>query len=159
MCELLSFFCCSSSSSSSSSSSCSSSFLSHVHFQFVTNFVGFALRLQRLKRPLGGHVLAFSLSLCRCTQTISVTYPVPVPAPAPASVPVLLPAGGLLAMLASFWTLFTVDFLHNFAAWLPVSGPRQFCSSPSLLPHPIPYTSKSVCVCVCHWHAKNMLWL
>lgn len=80
MCELLSFFCCSSSSSSSSSSSCSSSFLSHVHFQFVTNFVGFALRLQRLKRPLGGHVLAFSLSLCRCTQTISVTYPVPIPA-------------------------------------------------------------------------------
>lgn len=150
MCELLSFFCCSSSSSSSSPSS--SSFLSHVHFQFVTNFVGFALRLQRLKRPLGGHVLAFSLSLCRCTQTISVTYPVPVPAPAP----LLLPAGCLLAMLASFWTLFTVDFLHNFAAWLPVFGPRQFCSSlPPSFPHSILYTSISLplCVCVCHWHA------
>lgn len=114
MCELLSFFCCSSSSSASS-------FLSHVHFQFVTiSFVRFPFVLPCACRP-GGHVLAFSLSLCRCTQTISVTYHILVPPPQQS-------ASQSFAMLASFWTLFTVDFLHNFAAWLPVSGPRQFCS-------------------------------
>lgn len=138
MCELLSFFCCSSSLSASF-------FLSHVHFQFVTiSFVRFPFVLPCACRP-GGHVLAFSLSLCRCTQTISVTYHILIP---PSSLPA--PASQSFAMLASFWTLFTVDFLHNFAAWLPVSGPRQFCSfCLPCLTFSAHLSFIHVCVCVC----------
>lgn len=102
-------------------------------------------------RP-GGHVLAFSLSLCRCTQTISVTYHILVPPPQQS-------ASQSFAMLASFWTLFTVDFLHNFAAWLPVSGPRQFCSfCPPFLTFSAHLSFIHVSVCVRYWHSENMLW-
>lgn len=114
----------------------------------LLQFRPFPFRLQRLKPWRScSCVFAFTLSLYTdnfCDLPHPHSHPPPtfsLPAPASQS----------LAMLASFWTLFTVDFLHNFAAWLPVSGPRQFCSFclPFLtFPPPIYLIYMWVCVCV-----------
>lgn len=87
-------------------------------------------------------VFAFTLSLYT-DNFCDLPHPHSHPPPT-SSLPA--PASRSLAMLASFWTLFTVDFLHNFAAWLPVSGPRQFCSF--CLPFPF-ILNTCVCVCMC----------
>lgn len=140
MCELLSFFCCSSSSSASS-------FLSHVHFQFVTiSFVRFPFVLPCALQAWRSCSCVFAFTLSLYTDNFC-----DLPHPhSPSSCSLPAPASQSFAMLASFWTLFTVDFLHNFAAWLPVSGPRQFCS------FCLPFLTFSahlsfihVCVCVC----------
>lgn len=136
MCELSSFFCCCSSSSSS--------FLSHVHFQFVTILSGSlsSSAPEALWRSCSC-VFAFTLSLY--TDNFC---DLPCPCPGPCSCHFSpAPARQSLAMLASFWSLFTVDFLHNFAAWLPVSGPRQFCSFWPCAPAAAPVSYVRVCVC------------
>lgn len=121
-----------------------------VCYNFVRPFpLRLALRLQAWRSC--SCVFAFTLSLYT-DNFCDLPHPHP-----PFSLPA--PASQSFAMLASFWTLFTVDFLHNFAAWLPVSGPRQFCS------FCLPFLTFSahlslihVCVCVRYWHSENMLW-
>lgn len=134
MCELSSFFCCCSSSSSS--------FLSHVHFQFVTI----------LSSSLSSSAPEALWRSCSCvfpfTLSLYTDNFCDLPCPCPCSCHFSpAPARQSLAMLASFWSLFTVDFLHNFAAWLPVSGPRQFCSFWPCAPAAAPVSYVRVCVC------------